>query len=449
MTESTPRHQWMCDQLRDRRSRQFGLQSLLSTTAGASRAALNWYQTQLGAPGIIEVVEVLSDGLGYIEPNWHAARVNEGEATGFQVLTRAQLFSYQHEIRQLRAKLGGGVHLRTQRAIGEHLYEQAVFLVSKSGTHLLSAGEWRAIDRDTAVPLITPGAEKEGTRARPDNLEIAEALKTVTTEVLWKAFLSLKAPTTFSLVLLQTSLYHRGAGVWALHVASDKEFDPTKNKPTLTQLENLLVPPVRCLDDVLGWSNEVEGLHRWRERNVDFLYACCGRTPPEWTADGLHYAEGDGLEDRGLDSTVYCLPVEAEPSATIRQVFRLAVTRQSDLQDQQLSIHPRNDRSIQSVEALVVGLRLLETHSYRPKGLTTLGDSASLYLEKASELIGLAWDGNQNPVQFAQNAIQELQERAATDSDATLRVVTNCLADYLAWSNSRALLAWEGQGELR
>ena len=215
-------------------------------------------------------------------------------------------------------------------------------------------------------------------------------------------------------------------------------------RPTLQRLRNLLEPPIYCLDDVVGWSNEFEGLHQLRRGNVDFFYACSGKTPPVWTPDGIKYGINELAETKEIDAAVYSLPVEGDPATTIRGTFQLAVLTEAALENGATATD--GDRSaslLRAVEAFVVALRLLElrkaqhateaSHSH-DRGLSDLGRTEDLYLERASQemMSGL----ERAPGELAEDFARRLQDilvplLEAAPPASLLCAAGTCIRGYL------------------
>ena len=114
LRDSASRHRWMCEQLVERRRLQFFAQSSLTKETPAG-TAIRWYQDQLGVKGITHITEVLSDGLGYIEPNWHAAEVTDANHASIVVIADSALTEFQDSIRKKRQDLHNEANLPGQR----------------------------------------------------------------------------------------------------------------------------------------------------------------------------------------------------------------------------------------------------------------------------------------------------------------------------------------------
>lgn len=328
IVEPIARHEWMCRQLKDRRQAQIRgatgrlyeslLNQLFDFGTPASPPSDFAHETD---PLVGKVFEVLSDGLGYVEPNWHAL-VSDGEIP--EIVAPDVLAQFHIRIRKLRDRLSTGT--RTQRAIGNSLYESALFAVSNEGVWLLAmkpgAETWAPLPdgNDDVLPLKRGGQLTLQTLASSDP---AASLIAIARSVHWPAFLVGAQPSEcLSLVLLHTSLWHEAAGVWAFHVRCNgaTKIEP-KSSVNLSSLRALVAPAVCCLEDVTGWAYEREGLHRVRQHNVNFRYHCLGiTTPPRWDPDGFPSA---GV-DRAMDSLVYNLPAQAPVSVATSEILRIA-----------------------------------------------------------------------------------------------------------------------------
>jgi hypothetical protein len=317
IVEAQDRHSWMCRQLKERRQRQFRNAStesyghVLSQLFDTSPASVT--QTE-------HIFEVLSDGLGYIQPNWHALEVTPGRT---EIITQNAQAKFNDRIASHREQLSVGT--RTQRAVGKLLYESALFAISNSGIWLLSTAppseQWVYLNTGDNGPL--PIKTDTGMSRSLHTLDPVTSLSAITQKALWPSFfVDAKPCECLSLVLLHTSLWHEGAGVWAFHARfrGAEQIRPKKSV-LLSELRSLVAPAVCCLEDVSGWAYQREGLHAQRRLNVNFLYHALGVLVPEWDQDGI---VGSADVDRERDFSVYDLPADAAPSVTTRLILQIA-----------------------------------------------------------------------------------------------------------------------------
>ncbi len=312
------RHRWMCRQLVHRRNAQAAAGNFYEDVLGKIFSIRTRDGSELAtlAP---KVFEVLSDGLGYVEPHWHGV-VFDGHK--LNLLGRG-VVNYKKRVERFRKN-----HRRTHRTVGRQLYESALFAITAQGVWTLSPYEqgkgWQSLMEGTDVQLPTKhiGIGK-------DVLEPAEfgsILSTLAQDVLWPAFFGTpkqRSHQNISLVLLHTSLWNDVAGVWNLHAnfpnASDIILRELNDTDQLHALAALVDAPVRCLEDVADWAYVQEGQRRARQANVNFAYHCTGETPPLWNEDGLDC----GSEDRVRNTIVYDLPPTLPPWVSTPEILNI------------------------------------------------------------------------------------------------------------------------------
>lgn len=458
LRDNEQRHSWMCAQLEMRRRSQMRL-----TNSGKNGIeAIGWYQRQfenvLSDCHVNTVVEVLSDGLGYIEPNWSAISAVPEEAKGIAKISSQQLTEKKKMI--MRARASVQAKFKTQRAIGKDLYEPGLFLVTEDEVYFhrpehfdgnMKDGVvpclWSSVLSDPergVLPLMAPSSSTPGITA-----EIGHSLLHLTKNVLWPSLLPGKsASNCFSIVLIYTSLWQETAGVWALHAAGDAPPKPLPRSLRLSSLRALIEPTIFCLEDVLGWSCEFEGTHRWKRNNVNFLYECLAKDSPPWTPDGIDYGPA-GVQLKDSDRIAYELSVDRLPSASIRDVFQQAViqylrerTGQDALDFTALSSAAK--KVVRSTEGAVIGVRLsdisesLATEFHLNKaaiGLSDLPDTASLYLGSAESDLDILVRNDQTVMDRANLILAELTRRTGEINDNVestyCLTVIECFQNYL------------------
>lgn len=469
LRRSEERHSWMCEQLVHRRNAQI----LEESSSEANTRTLMWYKEQLawilGDSSPSKVVEVLSDGLGFIEPNWHAVAVRSGDNRGLTNLGRGELEQMKGTIARKRRGLTGTT-LKTQRAIGQDLYEPGLFLVTKGSVFFYRPGGRAAnkMSGSTSAIWVDLSSEFsefrelpviERTEIRRDRSgEIALSLGRITREVLWECMLP-PGQHYFSLILLHTSLWQETAGVWALHVAANQGLLQEPVSVELPNIRRLIEPPAYCLEDVLGWSYEFEGTHRWKRNNVDFLREALGMGRPKWTPDGIAYNSGDGPPEKEADRAAYELSVERLPSRAIRDIFRQAIKllHAREYGAEFIGFKNLSDvgkKIVRAVEATVIGLRLGDLEAslaatQNPAGehaavepgeldvgVSDLPDSIDLYLKRAEVELSIDIDLEvTDPVARGRRIVQvvrKLQSTVPTSHEQRYCLtVIQCLDNYL------------------
>lgn len=345
LAQSTPRHQWMCEQLLARRRLQAGGQTVLAWLKTALQKSVGDQVTPT------RVFEVLSDGLGYLEPNWHA--IDFGPAQPLGSSAAAQVAALRERIRVAREKhresLSG---FPTQRALGGRLYESGLFLVTPQISYFLAGGAWQEVSK-SVLPLKF---ENDGTNPENERRTIDASLRLLSQCVLWPSFFENSKGTYVSLVFLHTSLWQSVAGVWAFHARCDGEFQVPRIGDE-THLRQLVEPAICCLEDVVGWANEHEGSHAGRRRNVDLFFRATGRLEPEWTPDGVR-----GLFEED-DRRVYEIPPSPSEASDAREIFNRALdllASRSSVHQPASSADPQTSAILRCLQGLFVAGRLAE-----------------------------------------------------------------------------------------
>lgn len=312
LAQSTPRHQWMCEQLLARRRLQAAGESVLPWLQAAIQKSVGPQMTPT------RVFEVLSDGLGYLEPNWHAIDFGPAQPSGSSAA--AQVAALRERIRVAREKhresLSG---FPTQRALGGRLYESGLFLVAPQNSYFLAGGAWQEVSK-SVLPLKF---ESDGTNPESERRTIDASLRLLSQQVLWPSFFENSKGSYLSLVFLHTSLWQSVAGVWAFHARCDGDFQ-VPSIADEARLRQLVEPAIRCLEDVVGWANEHEGSHAGRRRNVDLFFRATGRLEPEWTPDGVR-----GLFEEH-DRRVYEISPSPSEASDAREIFDRALDLLAD-----------------------------------------------------------------------------------------------------------------------
>lgn len=468
------RHEWMCIQLEMRRRYQMNLEPATSKGKGGD-AAIAWYQAQLlkTMPGcqIEHVVEVLSDGLGFVEPNWSAITAVRQEAAGIVRLREVHLKEKKTAVRLARANLTSSdspnlFKFKTQRAIGKDLYEPSLFLVtdrmvyfcqpgdtSSNANHNDSVFSWQAVigeDCTAKLPLKLPLSF-----ARNTSLDIGSSLRDLTHKVLWKSLLprGVQPSNCFSIVLIYTSLWQDTAGVWALHAACEKALCVPPNAVHISDVRTLIEPAIYCLEDVLGWSCEFEGAHRLKRFNVNFLYECMGKDMPLWTSDGINY----GLNEnhlRDFDKAAYDLPVDRLPSDSVRDVFRQAVGRYYLERNNEhcpgfAALGEAAQMIARAVDGAVIGIRLhdmacqlvKEAPSYiNVNGISDMPGTADLYLCWVESICRISQRANVliiDRIKAIEAHLLECVKSVSENDREYCDVVLECFRNYLQKAANR------------
>jgi hypothetical protein len=477
LRNSTWRHGWMCQQLVTRRRHQMNLADVpAESKLPKGTLAADWYASHLSKLfpkcNIRQVVEVLSDGIGFIEPNWSAISTIRGSDGGVGPMDDELLLERKISVKASRATMAqigasDSPKFTTQRTIGGTLYEPGLFLVTEnsvsfchaghSGRRALNSGSvsrWLPMvnEGDSAdLPLKVPADHAPVAFSKETNRDIEKSLIGLTKDVLWKSlFHKTVAPShCFSLVLIYSSLWQETAGVWALHVECAGGIgSPTTSVP-ISDLRALIEPAILCLEDVQGWSCEFEGTHRWKRYNVDFVNEALGRTRPPWTLDGIEYGAGrHHLYE--LDKAAYELSVDRLPSESIRDVFRQAVEEQYRLQNGSATPPSHTCRGddiakliLRAADGAVVGVRLddvarqltLETGSQQEaNGISDLQSTPSLYLSGVERDLGLSGSDTDTPLQRGRKICEELgslENQVSEGAKPRCAAVVRCLSQYL------------------
>lgn len=466
LSNTEQRHEWMCKQLVMRRETQMQLSKHAS---GKGAVAINWYERRLSSlhPNVeIEnIVEVISDGLGFIEPNWSALYAATHEAEGIARYSEQQLKSTRETVRKERDKLafpGNVIRFKTQRAIGCDLYEPSIFLIMKDAvyfcqSHKLDEGagesvcEWQPVDK-ADLRLKKVGHELDTAKG-----EISKSLYDLTSKVLWPAFFPhLEDPSFFSLVLIYTSLWQETAGVWALHASCNNRLNTPPEAIKIADLRNLIEAPIFCLEDVLGWSYEFEGTHSLKRHNVNFLYECQGMSQPVWTADGI-VESPSRQKARDVIRAAYELSADRMLPDSTREIFQRAVDLCCHLKRLGNYAHEKLDEKalkiVRSIDAAVVGVRLYDAEleifnpSQKPKFISDMPDSVVPYLIFAEielemkEASGRICDTLERAKAIAEEVEHQLEHLRDTQGAAYCQVVLECYRNYLQPVEARKLAA--------
>lgn len=481
LRDTERRHEWMCTQLEMRRRHQMKLEAATSMGNGGE-VAIDWYQAQLSkilpACNIEHVVEVLSDGLGFVEPNWSAITAVRQEANGIARLRGTQLNEKKAAVKLARANLARtdspiSFKFKTQRAIGKDLYEPSLFLITDRFVYFCQQGDsGRNLKRKVLTFPWLPVVGEEHTAELPLKLplsfgkktssDIDNSLRDLTHKVLWTSLLPKRVQPShcFSIVLIYTSLWQDTAGVWALHASCGLAVGEPSHALHISDLRTLIEPAIFCLEDVLGWSYEFEGTHRLKRFNVNFLYECLGKDRPHWTSDGIQY----GLHEnhlRDLDRTAYELPVDRLLSECIRDVFRQAVGRYhlernaaecpafAALSDAARTI-------VRAVDGAVIGMRLHdvavelanETSSHvQTNGISDMPGTAALYLGSVESILGISHRPDALLLDRVTAIESRLLERITSIADdldrAYCEIVIECFHNYLQKAATRLPLPAE------
>ncbi len=319
------RHRWMSDALHLRRKIQASNFDV-GETENYSRMLSQFYEDPGEEMGVIEI---LSDGLGDVEPNWHGLRLGSGE---IQVLPPWLQKELAAKVADHRRRVIEKFVFKTHLDIGRKLFEPTLFLVSRASVKYYHNDHWRDLDDPKAflpLTLVKDGDEhiewdksehikQNLLRMREDDsyqkalIEIKKSLSVLSTSVLWPALLDStnKDGESLSLILINASAW-QVPGVWALHAHSLKGRMHNVSASETHVVRWIIDPPLLCIQDVLGATFRRDSTHFPREKDVRLFRKCKGVTSVEF----------DELDEE--DRQVYDRPWSADPFERYGTIYRL------------------------------------------------------------------------------------------------------------------------------
>jgi hypothetical protein len=317
------RHLWMSEALRYRRKLQ---------AVNYGRNELEHYSTLLSeffehsalSEGDTFVLEILSDGLGDIEPVWHGIKVETG---GIGDIPQWMHQEFIQRISERRNRHNDLLKFKTHLEIGQKLLEPSLFKVTTTKVEYYDKDQWHDLNEpDSPLPLKL--AIEEGININWEDIlsikqalpalfkgddykktveDIRKSLASISRDVLWPALFHDRGHKGdwLSLILIQASTW-QVPGVWALHAFSKKGKTSDKINPKSNLLLSTINPPVLCLNDALGAMFIRDSTHRQRQYDLRLYRKCKGITsqlPP----DKEFY---DSTED---DLEIYDRDLSADP----------------------------------------------------------------------------------------------------------------------------------------
>jgi hypothetical protein len=293
------RHLWM--------SKALGLRRRIQA-ANYGRDELEHYKTLLSQffdPCNFEadhttIIEILSDGLGDVEPYWHGLKV---QSDGVSEIVEWEHQNFIQKVRERRAAVVNALVYKTHLEIGKKLLEPSLFKITESEVEYYSQSRWCELDTaDCPLPLklavdhknrinwediqtirrTLPEVFKDESYKQTIN-DIKNSLLSLSKDVLWPGLFSdkyqkgtdkLKKGESVSLVLIQASTW-QVPGVWALHAYSECE-RVSKEDFKQAELQSTINPPVQCLNDALGAMFQRDSSHEHRQNDVRLYRKCKG-----------------------------------------------------------------------------------------------------------------------------------------------------------------------------
>ena len=463
LTDSQFRHDWMCDQLMMRRRRQMDLQNHLDQQGHIAATWYNDYFLHIFKEiRVKNVIEVLSDGLGFLEPNWSALKSSPIEHAGVSKLSGPALDEKKRQVKKARRELYHGQnskqHFKTQRTIGRHLFEPGLFLIVNDAIYYCQiddSGGCHYVGKRVTWIKLSEASDFELMPLRdPDdkaNENIGSSLHDITKSVLWPTLLPKISDQKkcFSLVLMQTSLWQETAGVWAMHVLCDGDVGAPIYHTFLQSIRPLIAPPILCLSDTLGWSCEYDGMHHFRKDNYYFFKDISGFDRTPWTLDGVDDTGGVTVSE--VDKSVYYLSPCILPSDMACKIFTLAVGEyfkcrfQMDIQSINVDLFGDDAKKIKTIAQLsVIGLRLFYLSSSPVNNLpnfhlednkSEIPSPASLYLSLAETKAGLPCNESLSEIERCEKLYESLEAKLENlTGEIELNYcssATECLSNYI------------------
>src|SRR5688572_23251262 len=193
------RHEWLASQLDNRRHDQSRDQPYA------------WLSKAVNEAGLVKLFEVVSEGLGGAEPFWWGLRWTQQHALS-GLLAEHEVQDLSTSIYKRRQRLSGSVAYKTQREIGQDLYEPTVFWISEEEQEVfcLVGGQWLSLSEDVDLPVIVTTDENVRDIRHARKQAIRRSLLEVSQEVLWPGFFRDDEGARLSIVYIHTSLFHQG-----------------------------------------------------------------------------------------------------------------------------------------------------------------------------------------------------------------------------------------------
>jgi len=346
------RHLWMSDALHLRRK----IQALnnerdelqhYDTFLSHFYESFDWTDEEI-------VVEILSDGLGDVEPHWHGLKIGRG---GIYILPEWMHKKLVSKVAERRTRVKGRLAFETHLKIGERLFEPTLFKITQTEVKYYSGNRWCDLDDPKSpIPLMltkdnSEKAEWDKMEQIASNLhalfqdeeykkvieEIRTTLSALSEAVLWPALLDSekKKGELLSLVLIQASAW-QVPGVWALHAFSPKRKVAAHATTELGLVKSIIDPPMLCLYDVLGATFRRDSTHEQRKNDVRLFMRCKGITwkfgPEEEFYD---------LDEN--DQEIYDRPLSADPFERYGMIYQKAREKYAKDVNMELPISQPND----------------------------------------------------------------------------------------------------------
>ena len=307
------RHVWMREALRLRRKIQavnYGREELEHYSALLSEFFEHF--TIAGTDSLI--LEILSDGLGDIEPIWHGIKIEQGGVNDIPEWMHEELIK---KVQERRNEYAAALPLKTHLEIGTKLLEPSLFKITKTKVQYYSKEFWRDLDDpESPLPLklvfekeininwediqsikqFLPALLQE--QSYKEMVEsIRESLLKLSHDVLWPALFESKSRDgeCLSLVLIQASTW-QVPGVWNLHACSKTGKISDKTFPASNLIQSAITPPALCLNDALGAMFMRDSTHQQRQNDLRLYRRSKGISSQLRPEQEFYGSEDDDLE---------------------------------------------------------------------------------------------------------------------------------------------------------
>ncbi len=281
------------------------------------------------------ILEILSDGLGDVEPIWHGIRI--GQDDGVQDIPTWMHGELIAKVGEYRNRHEEKLAFKTHLQIGKRLLEPSLFKVTKQKVQYYSKECWRDLD-NVESPLPLKLALNKDVNVNWEDIEsirqflptliqepgykemiesIRESLWYLSHDVLWPGLFPNKSShgEFLSLVLIQASTW-QVPGVWALHAFSPTGKVSDKTCPKANLILSAITPPVLCLNDALGAMFVRDSSHEQRRNDLLLYRRCKGITQPP--------AEHEFYNIEADDRAIYNRDMSADPFTRYGFIYEAA-----------------------------------------------------------------------------------------------------------------------------
>lgn len=342
------RHRWLSRALAERRlaTAAFQEQTLKEHYSALLTCAVN----SKTLPDGIQIVEVLSDGLGLLEPHWHAVRAGDATITCFD---DRDMEKYGKDIARFRARAREtdtlGAYPR-HRDMGRRLADSVVFLVTDQGQVLAYCPDrqaWIDVSEEGSIrDLLVLNDEKE----EQQRLALRRSLFALSEQTLWPAFFKEKEGQRLSLVLVATTPHSSFGSVWALHLLLPERLPIQSDETRHELLVRLTRTPESCLRDAWSLSHLRDFSGGIRLEAVRLFRKFTGRRPEPQPTDVVPYSNSDIRLYESLDGM--------GPEATFGRAFDAACLDQSNFDHLPTATNPQMEKLFQGARSWAIGIAL-------------------------------------------------------------------------------------------